>query len=109
MTEKESRIEKALFDLIQNAGPLLRVLFTHADSREKESEKGVRLISDDSTVYLTLMEPKSNECLDKWAEAIVKAEELVDSLKKERIWACTNPNFFKAIKAKHIVKTKGIQ
>lgn len=104
-TPQEERIEKALFELIKNAGKFLTVNFIAKSdlqmSSRAESEKKTQAYKWNTRVTLNLIEPTNPAELNEWADAIIKAEELVDGLIKERYHEYQNPNYFKAIIAKY--------
>lgn len=103
-TEQEQRLETALFELIKNAGNMLRVEFISNDRSYRDSRDGEKIKSiaykQEGQVLLTLVEPVVPIELDQWAEAIVKAEELVGMVEMERAYEYQNPNYFKSITAK---------
>ena len=103
-TEQEKRVEQALMSLLDVGAKYIELIFLAPGEMsstcrgEPIKETQARRIND--YVQLVLVEPMTSFDLDQWAEAIVKAEEICDKLEKELMWAFSNPNFFKAIKAK---------
>lgn len=101
-TTQEQKIEEALFELIKNAGKLLRVYFVSQDEIVRNGRVMKTSVNKyDLTVALHLVEPTNPAELNEWADAIVKAEELIEGLIKERYHEYQNPNYFKAIIAKY--------
>lgn len=101
--EQQERTEKALLDLIKVADTYLRIEFV---SDQRRSEYGDRkiitsVIKGSRFVKLILVEPLNKIELDQWAEVIVKAEEILGELEKERAWQNQNPDFFSRIVFKH--------
>lgn len=113
-TEQQEKIEKTLLELLECAKtPMLKGNFeirfisddraynTHDRSRMK-SESYLR----DGKVYLELVEPKHENNLDEWTEAIVNCFSLFDKLEKIEIHKLSNPIFFEAIKHRIYIETK---
>lgn len=103
-TEQENRLEEALFNLIKNAGSMLRVeLFSmqHYQEQGGHNKHISYAIKNDTNVVLRLVEPTCPNDLNNWAEAIVRAEEFVQMIIDERLHEYQNPNYFKAILAKY--------
>lgn len=102
-TEQETRLEKALFDLIDNAGSMLNVEFvdSHSSYRNQREEKQKSVaIKKQGFVQLILVEPTSQLELDEWAQAIVRAEVFVGLIEEERIYDNNHPNYFLSILSK---------
>ena len=105
-TEQESRLEKELEDLTRNFPQYIRIEFIPADESEmllqerSRKIKGTQAFRQARQVHLVLFETSTESGLNEWADAIIKAGELVGQLESEVSWEKTNPNFFKAMKAK---------
>lgn len=101
-SEQENRIEKFLFDLLGVGRKYLSVFFKGSEIDErKDSKPGTSVRRIGNSIHLLLAEPISNDDLDKWGEAIVKAEELLGIIEKEQVHEMSNPSFFKAMQAKY--------
>lgn len=104
-TKQEQKLEDALFTLIKNAGKMLNVNFYSQHEAIRESRGGQKIVSsatkEHNAVSLVLVEPTNPAELNEWADAIVKAEELVDMVLSERLHEYQNPNYFKSICAKY--------
>lgn len=103
-TKQEEKLEKALFELVKNAGSMLDVYLYSQQEAVRENRSGQKIKStatkDYNKVILTLVEPTTPAELNEWAEAIVKAEELVEMVLAERMHEYQNPNYFRSILAK---------
>lgn len=103
---QENRVENFLFDLL---GVSRKNLFVSFRRRDEVERMDIRLESKvtrrgSSDVHLVLVEPDSSEDLDKWGEAIIKAEVLLGIIEKEQLHEISNPNFFKAMQAKYLFR-----
>ena len=93
--EKQERIKNALIDLNRNGKRMIsiRLIPNNECNRERLSE--INIINE--TVELTLVQPRTNEELDKWAELIVRAEEEITKIEKDLQYECNHPDFFKSV------------
>jgi len=108
MTSREKQVKDSLLELIEDAGKKLELRFLYSNNTKHRHNRDL-ILDDEETVtkairhinivQLTLVEPFSDEDLDKWDNAIIKANELLKNIEKEIEWTKTNPNFFKAIQA----------
>lgn len=101
MTDQQNRIKETLFSLIETAGSLLTVQILGKEERNAYTVKETSAFMDRNKVILFLFEPENiYSGYDKWAEAIIQAEQMCGELEKERFHNEAHPNFFKAIQAK---------
>lgn len=98
-TTQELRIEEAIDSILANFGNICYVYVASKEDaiREKLSTKAE---TNRGKIRLTLVEANNKAELDEWANAIVKAEELINVFEKEQYWKFTNPRFSEAIKAR---------
>ncbi len=103
---QENRVENFLFRLLGDSRKNLLVAFRRRDEVERRDFKLETKVtrSGSSDVHLVLVEPESDENLDKWGEAIIKAEVLLGIIEKEQLHEISNPNFFKAMQAKYLFR-----
>ena len=106
-TDQQSRIESALFSLIEVAGKYLTVnLYTKPEAaqycRHPEHPLKTKAIFSDmrNSVILHLIEPDNGEELEYWADAIIDAEMKLGQLDKERLHFESHPNFFISLRNK---------
>ena len=106
--EQLKRTEQALFQLLKDYPNCVSVQFvSHKDSmpnmheRRMTEETTRAFLSSDKHIALVLVEPTTQEELDQWANAIVKAEELLDHVNKVISHENSHPDWFKAIKSKY--------
>jgi hypothetical protein len=113
-TEQQEKIEQTLLELIEcSKTPMIKGNFEIRFIQDKEScftPNNNRKVSEsylrDGKVYLELVEPKHENNLDDWTEAIVNCFSLFDKLEKIEIHKLSNPIFFEAIKHRIYIETK---
>lgn len=105
MNEQQIRITQTLLDLIENGGRFLRTEIITKDyirsNYGRESEK-IKSSAENigGVILLKLVEPDNIYNLDSWADPIIRAEEMLGELEKERFYNEENPNFIKALQSK---------
>ena len=105
--EQLERTEEALFQLLEDYPNCVSVTFVSQNDiqpnlmeRSVQKETTRAFLSGEKKIILVLVEPTTQKELDQWAEAIVKAEELLDHVNKVISHENSHPDWFKAIRSK---------